>query len=612
MDFSFKIGGAAGEGVMVIGRTAGKLFTRGGYYVFGYPEYPSLIRGGHNSYQIRISDEKVLSPSKYTNIVVALNKNSVKFHKDSLSKDGILLYDSAIDLSGVEIREDIIKCGLPVLGLLKEANAEPKMANVLLLGAMIGLVKYPVEMLNELIRQEFSRKGEEVVNKNIAAAKVAYEYVMKNAKTPIDIKPVGQPKLYISGNEATGIGAIAAGMKFYAAYPMTPATNLLHFLVQNQEKEKIVVVQTEDEITAAQMMIGAFYAGARGMVGTSGGGFALMTESVGMSALAETPSVFYLAQRVGPSTGMPTWTEQADIFQVIGASQGEFLRIILAPGDVEECFYQTAEAFNLAEKYQFPVFILSDKFLAESHYTVDSFDTEKITIDRGRVAKNLAPLSEGERFHRYMITDDGVSPRTFPGMENGEHVATSYEHREDSFTTEDFDMRAEQVNKRAKKLEKILEESWAPNVYGDGILTLAVWGSQKGPALEAQKLLKSEGIEIKVVHFSWLYPLNKEKVAAAIGNGKKVIAENNSTGMFAKLLKMETGIEFDTTILKYTGRQFFPEQLAMAVKEAMNGRRKIVIKEGFDNYEFYYPYKYEEQERKKAEEAKEEKTEVSG
>ncbi|MGB9719742.1 MAG: 2-oxoacid:acceptor oxidoreductase subunit alpha [Candidatus Anstonellales archaeon] len=608
MDFSFKIGGAAGEGVMVMGRTAGKLFTRGGYYVFGYPEYPSLIRGGHNSYQIRISDEKILSPSKYTNIVVALNKNGVKFHKDSLAKDGILLYDSAIDISGLEMREDVIKCALPVLDLLKEANAEARMANVLLLGAMIALVKYPVEMLNEAIRQEFSRKGEEIVNKNIAAARVAYEYVMKNFKTPIDIKPVGQPKIYISGNEAVGVGAIAAGMKFYAAYPMTPATNLLHFLVQKQKEERIVIVQTEDEITAAQMMIGAFYAGARGMVGTSGGGFALMTESVGMSALAETPSVFYLAQRVGPSTGMPTWTEQADIFQVLGASQGEFLRIILAPGDVEESFYQTAEAFNLAEKYQLPVFILTDKFLAESHYTADSLDGEKITINRGKVAQNLAPLGEGERFHRYMITEDGISPRTFPGMENGEHVASSYEHREDSFTTEDFDERTEQVNKRAKKLEKILEESRQPDVYGDSGLTLVVWGSQKGPALEAQKILRSQNIDIRVVHFSWLYPIDAKKVSDVLGNGKKVIAENNSTGMFAKLLKMEAGIEFDTTILKYTGRQFFPEQLEMAVKEAMNGRRKIVIKEGFDNYEFYYPYKYETQK----EGPREEKTEVSG
>ncbi|MEM4194792.1 MAG: 2-oxoacid:acceptor oxidoreductase subunit alpha [Candidatus Anstonellales archaeon] len=607
MDFSFKIGGAAGEGVMVMGRTAGKLFTRGGYYVFGYPEYPSLIRGGHNSYQVRISDEKILSPSKYTNIVVALNKNGVKFHKDSLAKDGILLFDSLIDISGTEVREDIIKCPLPVLDLLKEANAEPRMANVLFLGAMIALVKYPIEMLNEIIRQEFSRKGEEIVNKNISAARVAYEYVIKNFKTPIDIKPIGQPKVYISGNEAVGVGAIAAGMRFFASYPMTPATNLLHFLVQKQKDEKIVLVQTEDEITAAQMMIGAFYAGARGMVGTSGGGFALMTESVGMSALAETPSVFYIAQRVGPSTGMPTWTEQGDIFQVLGAGQGEFLRIILAPGDVEECFYQTAEAFNLAERYQLPVFILSDKFLAESHYTADadSLNAEKIKIDRGKVASNLAPLAEGERFHRYMITEDGISPRTFPGMENGEHVASSYEHREDSFTTEDFDMRAEQVNKRAKKLERILEESWEPNVYGDGSFTLVVWGSQKGPALEAQKLLKTEGIDFRVVHFSWLYPLNKDKVSKILGNGKKIIAENNSTAMFAKLLKMETGIEFDTTILKYTGRQFFPEQLAMAIKEGMNGRRKIVIKEGFDNFEFYYPWKYEVAEKK------EEKSEVS-
>lgn len=605
MDFSFKIGGAAGEGVMVIGRTAGKLFTRGGYYVFGYPEYPSLIRGGHNSYQVRISDDKILSPSKYTNMVVALNKNGILFHKDSLAKDGILLYDSTIDISGMEIREDVIKCPLPVLNLLKEANAEHRMANVLLLGGMIALVKYPVEMLNEAIRQEFSRKGEDVVNKNISTARVAYEYVLKNFKTPVDIKPIGQPKIYISGNEAAGLGSIAAGMKFYAAYPMTPATNLLHFLVQHQSEKKIVVVQTEDEITAVQMVIGAFYAGARAMVGTSGGGFALMTESVGMSALAETPSVFYLAQRVGPSTGMPTWTEQADIFQVIGAGQGEFLRIILAPGDAEECFYYTAEAFNLAEKYQLPVFVLTDKFLAESHYTADSLDAEKITIDRGKVAQNLAPLADGERFHRYLITEDGISPRTFPGMENGEHVATSYEHREDSFTTEDFDMRVEQVNKRARKLDKILEESFEPAVYGDGGVALVVWGSQKGPALEAQKLLSSEGIDVKVIHFSWLYPLNKDKVAEVLGNGKKIIAENNSTGMFAKLMKMEAGIEFDTTILKYTGRQFFPEQLAMALKEAMNGRRKIIIKEGFDNFEFYYPYKYETREKEKKELEKE-------
>ncbi|RME79132.1 MAG: 2-oxoacid:acceptor oxidoreductase subunit alpha [Methanobacteriota archaeon] len=588
----------AGEGAFVMGRTLGKLFVRGGYHVMGYPEYPSLIRTGHNSYTIVASRELVRSPRENTDILIGVSKDGVLFHKDSVKENGIILYDGqVIKIEEMEIKESIKKVNLPIHAILKEVGAPLIMKNVAFLGAALAVVGYPLSYLEKVIEEEFTRKGQEVVKLNQEVAKKAYEYIEKEGiKANVTMEAKENKRMYLSGNEAVGLGALAGGLGIYSAYPMTPASSVLHFLVQKQvEGHDIAVVQAEDEIAAAQFAIGANYAGVRAMTGTSGGGFALMTEGVGMAAIAETPVVFFLAQRTGPSTGMPTWTEQGDLFQVLGASQGEFLRVILAPGTVEEAYYGAAEALNIADRYQLPVFLLSDKFLSESHFTMEK--PQKVEIDRGKLitdSEDLKELMMGERFLRYKDSEDGISARTIPGVKNGQHVATSYEHYEDSFTTEKFDERVKQVDKRERKLKALLEESWKPKVYGEGEIYLACWGSQVGPLLDAQKSLAKDGINVGVIHFTWLYPLDEKKVLEVLEGKKVMMFENNSTGLFSKLLRMETGWKANGLVLKYNGRQFFKEQVEKVVREAVeNGiKEKVVVTQEVDNYEYYTPWRY--------------------
>ncbi len=586
MELVIKIGAAAGQGAFVTGRIVGKLFARGGYHVFGYPEYPSLIRGGHNAYEIRVSDKPIFAPLTKADVLLAVNKDAIVFHKDGVKEEGVILAD-AVAAQGME---DARIISLPVAKKLNELGAPLKMANTAYIASLLAMVGYPIEPLHQLIEETFSKKGQEVVELNKKVADAFYAFAKEQREPIASLKPLNGKRLYISGNEAAALGALSAGLKFYAAYPMTPASNVLHYLVSVKKKAGIAVVQAEDEISAANMAVGASFAGVRAMTGTSGGGFALMTETVGMAALAETPIVFYLAQRVGPSTGMPTWTEQADLFQVLGASQGEFLRVILAPLTIEDSYYVTGEALNIAERYQLPVFVLTDKFIAESHSTVEDF--KPIPIDRGKLITSIEEeLPLGKRYLRYKDTEDGISPRPIPGVKNGLHIGTSYEHREDSFTTEDFDERKKQVDKRMRKLKALLQESWEPWEEGEGDVALIVWGSQWGPAVEGAKI---SGLPIKVIGFRWLYPLSKEKVEKAIGDRKVVFLENNSTGLFSKLVKMETGIEADGLILKYTGRPFFPEQVAKALKElsSRGWRGEVRYAEDFEKYEFYAPWRY--------------------
>ncbi len=581
MDFTIKVGAAAGEGAFVTGKILGKLFARGGYHVFGYPEYPSLIRGGHNSYQVRISKNPISSPKKHNNIIIAVNPDAYTFHKDTLTQDGIIIADESFSHNIQD--PNVIK--LPITSILKEHEADNRMKNMIFLGTTLGLVNYPFEFLEKLIQETFAKKGQEIVDKNVKVAKAGYEIGKEHQKW--NIEPIGSPKYYIGGNEAGGLGALSAGLKFYSGYPMTPASSLLHFLISKRGKFPLAVVQSEDEISAINQAIGAAYAGARAMTGSSGGGFALMTEAVGFAALSEIPLVIYLAQRTGPSTGMPTWTEQADLFQVLGASQGEFLRIILAPTDIQENYRLTGEALNLAETYQVPVFVMVDKFLAESNTTFDALP--KIPIKRGKIiTQDMEQLLPMKRFKRFQDTQDGISPRPIPGVKGGCHIATSYEHREDSFTTEDFKERKAQVDKRLRKRSLMEQESFPPIVDGTSEIAVVTWGSQKGPVFEG-----SNGY--RKIAFNWLYPLNKEKVQKAFdGVSKIVIFENNSTGLFSKLLYMETGIKPDALVLKYTGRQFFPEQVedALKVLEEKDFQGELRLEEDFETYEFYAPWRY--------------------
>ena len=643
MDFSLRIGAQAGAGVMVTGRMAAKCFTRGGYNVVAYPEYPSLVRGGHNVFHIRISDAPVNAPVQLSAIVIALNRDAVFYHKDFLTKNGVILYDAAIDIadspqqpgmsrnsqkqfrehdqeriavldkrtsldsSAFVLRKDSTAHPIPLKELIEKAGGEENMRNTVALAAALAVVDYPFEMLESVIADEFSRKGEEVIRKNISAAKAGYEYMKEKIKNSASLSPIklhkltDKRKLLVGGNEACALGAVKACMKFYAAYPMTPASGILHYLCEKERQFNIVVKQTEDEIAAINYAIGANFAGVRAATGSSGGGFALMTEAIGLAACSETPVVVFLVQRIGPSTGMPTWTEQADIRFALHASQGDFLRVILAPGDVNECFLLSAKAFTLAEKYQLPVIVLSDKLLAESFFSTDGFEESKVKIERGKITENPPLLKPAERYKRYLLTKDGVSPRVFPGTANGMHVASSYEHDETGFSSESFVMRAAQVDKRSRKINALLSELEAPVLYGPkrAQVTLIVWGSQKLPALDALPLLEKQGIKANVIHFSILFPLDEKKVKKILSGCKKtVLIENSPTAQFGGMLKQYAYVDIDSYLLKYDGRPFFQEQIAEQVAKlakakfrAGTGKKEIRVCEKED-LEYYNPQRH--------------------
>ncbi|MEW5996357.1 MAG: 2-oxoacid:acceptor oxidoreductase subunit alpha [Candidatus Micrarchaeota archaeon] len=602
MEFTWIIGAEAGAGSMVTGRTLAKVFARGGYHVVGYPEYPSLIRGGHNTYQIRASDREIHSPVKKNDVVVALNRDGIIFHRDFINKGGVLIYDSEIDASNIRMPEGVSVFPVPLKQIIQQNGLDPKMANTITVGISLGLIEYPMDDFFRLLEKEFSRKSKEIVDLNIKAAKAGYDYVKGNFKGDFKIKfkPLNRNNrhIVIGGNEAFALGAVAGGMKLFAAYPMTPASSVLHYLAEKERDFNIVVKQTEDEIAAVQYAIGASYAGVRAGTSTSGGGFSLMVESLGLSALSETPVVVFLAQRPGPSTCLPTWTEQGDLRFALHASQGEFLRAILAPGTVDEEFYLGAEAFNIAEKYQIPVIVMSDKFLSESHFCTGKFEPGKVKIERGEIAIKLKALKPTQRFERYKLTRSGISPRVFPGTPNGMHVATSYEHREDSFSSELFTNRVAMVDKRARKQKLLEKEIPLPKIYGkkDAPISIICWGSQMLPALDALPFLEAKGIHANVIHFSYLYPLPK-KIRALLKSAKNTImVENNSTAQFAGMLKEYLSFRPDVIVLKYDGRQFFPEEIVKVVEEAKaNGfRRKVIRVVDEDKYEYYNSAAYEE------------------
>ncbi|MBI3379708.1 2-oxoacid:acceptor oxidoreductase subunit alpha [Candidatus Gottesmanbacteria bacterium] len=576
-DVTVKIGGEAGFGIMTTGLLMGKIATRSGYHVFEYPEYPSLIRGGHNVVDIRISDEKVYSQKQKVDVLVCLNEETLKLHKDEIKIGGMIVIDNdKTDKSIIEkIPQNVTLVPLPFGQILKD-NALPNvMLNNIALGALVYLLGADFEILKTLISENFARKGEDITSKNITASQYGYDYMKDkysagyNKKIPKMEK--AESRMYITGNEMIGLGAIAAGCKFYCAYPMTPSSVLLHYLAAKGEKVGMVVKHAEDEIAVINMALGASWAGVRSMVGTSGGGFALMVEAVSLAGITETPIVVVMGQRPGPATGMPTWTEQGDLLFVLHSGHGEFPKIILAPGDMEESYKLTLEAFNLADKYQTPVFIMGDKYLQEGHESVDrsSISSYQFSIDRGKLLTQ-EQLDKITDYKRYLITDDGISPRAIPGMRNSLHQANSYEHREDGHTTEEAFERKVQVDKRNKKTATFLSsDAKLPKFYGDADaqLTLISWGSMKGPILEAMK--EKEG-KFNLLHFSYIWPLPKVKLTEILASLKNtLLVENNSTGQLGQLISMVTGIGIKNKLLKYDGRPIYPEEIIKEVDKLL-------------------------------------------
>ena len=569
MDITFNIGGEAGQGIDTIGDLLAQVFVQSGFYTFTIKDFESRIRGGYNFTQIRVSDQPIHAPVDYIDVIVALSRDAVVGVRDKLVEEGVIIFDDTIEF------DDLEACHYPapLEKTAKEVGGNIRMMNVAALGAILSVIKFPFKLAEDVLNAIFGRKGEKIVAGNVAVAKALYDMTTEKftgtCRYNLDTLETGpcKAKLMLTGNRALALGAMAANVKWVSSYPMSPSTSLFMDIVSNSRDLNIGTLQTEDEIASITMAIGASYGGARSMVTTSGGGFALMTEAVGLSAMAETPVVIYNAQRPGPSTGLPTRTEQADLFTMAFASQGEFPRILLAPKDPIEGFDVATRAFNLADKFQIPVMILGDQHFADSVMNVPRIDASGVKIDRGKLAKT----GPDPNYKRYLLTVDGISPRAFPGEEGKSIVASGNVHREDGHITEDSDMRNKMVAKFMNKLPAIMKSLNPPELYGseDAETTILTWGSTWGAANEAVQILKDAGVSINQLHFCDIYPLRTDKLRKVLSKSKTIISvEQNVTSQFAQLVKMATGISVHHHINKYDGRPMTARWIVDEIKEA--------------------------------------------
>ena len=568
VDLNIKIGGEAGQGLQTISSVLSKTLLRGGYNVFESQYFLSRIRGGHNYSQIRVSNEEILSKKENVDILIALDRSSIDQHVDELS-GGVIL----IDKNEIDIEDEISSIfHVPFSDIANDVSGNKLYTNTVATGAVLGLLCYDFEYLAEVLTDYFRSKGDEVVQKNIDAAKAGYDYSQENysQKCYFSLQSIDNTsnKILITGNEAIGLGAIAAGLKFLSAYPMSPSTGALIYVAQKADQYNIIVEQAEDEIAALNMAIGASFAGARSMVTTSGGGFSLMAEALGLAGITETPVVIYIGQRPGPATGLPTMTEQGDLEFVIHASQGEFPRCVLAPATAEDAFYLTARAFNIADKYQIPVFILADQYLVDSSFTSKIFETSRISRDRYILSAD--EIESMDEYKRYRITDSGISPRAIPGVAKKLVIADSDEHNEIGHIDQTSENRIIMNDKRLRKTEGLKNEIYPPRIYGSerADLTFIGWGSTYGPLKESVDILNKSGFNVNLIHFNEVYPLPAKTIQKIFSDVEKcVCVENNATGQFARVLKIETGVEISDTILKYDGLPFTTDYIINQVHE---------------------------------------------
>jgi len=590
-DLTWLIGGEAGFGIQSAGHYFALACSRAGLYVFGNAEYPSLIRGGHNSNVIRVADFEVSIHKEKLDLLLAMNRETLDLHVRELVSGGGVIYD-ADAVKDYVFPEGVNVYHVPLRKIAMEIGKGDITRNTVGLGATFALLGFDIVRYEEILKEAFERKGEAIVNNNIAAARAGYEYIKANYKVEefgFKLEVVeGQPRrMLITGNDAVCFAAVKAGVKFVAEYPMTPSSSVLHFMASNAKNYNIIVKHTEDELAAMNMVVGAAWSGVRAMTATSGGGFALMTEAIGMAGMIETPVVIYEAQRGGPSTGLPTRTEQSDLRFIMHASQGEFPRMVVAPGDYSELFYKTFEAFNIADKYQMPALIVSDKHLSESVKNLANFAVEDLKIDRGWLVRDEAEVEKlrengyksiDDGFLRYKFTENGISPRVLPGMKGGRHRAATDEHDETGDLTETEENRTAMHTKRMIKLEYCLKDLPAPALVGPGEngafvagpayaaeeadLTFVTWGSPKDALLEAMQILKAEGVKANLLQITYFIPFHTEEVRAILSKAKmKIGVEMNFEGQMCSYITEKTGIFMDEKILKWSGRQFTVDEV---------------------------------------------------
>ncbi len=546
------IGGEAGQGLVTVGDFLAKALVRAGYDIVVTQDYQSRIRGGHNTYAIRLSPEAVYGPGRSIDLLVALDAETVSLHKAELSPRGLILADATVDLHGHP--------GLAIP--FKTLCPKPIFENIASLGILARLLCLDVAWLTGIITDNFHKKGDAVVAENLAVFAAANAWAADQQAVFDCMLPPSrtEKRLFMNGNEAIALGALAAGVNFCSYYPMTPATSVVATLIDKASAMGLLVEQAEDEIAAIIMALGASYAGARVIVPTSGGGFSLMVEGISLSGMTETPVVVVLAMRPGPATGLPTRTEQGDYNLALYAGHGEFPRAIFAPGTPEQCFDLTFRAVDQAERWQTPVFVLTDQYLADSYRAVTPFDLAALPP----VAAPSLTTGDPQGYQRYAVTESGVSPRLIPGF--GEHlvVLDSDEHTPDGHITEDLGVRVTMMDKRMRKANGLLADTLPPDLTGSQTpdLLLVCWGSTHGAALEAALILQDQGTPAAVLHFSQVYPVNPEHFLPLFAKAKRVVmVEGNFAGQFARLIRQETGYAFGQVITRYDGLPFTAEYI---------------------------------------------------
>jgi 2-oxoglutarate ferredoxin oxidoreductase subunit alpha len=541
-------GGEAGQGVETAGEVLAKSLVRSGLRIVVSREYMSRIRGGHNTFAVRAGTGNIRAPREAVDVLVAMDEATISLDSPRLAAGGVVV------AAGSVASEDALQ--IPTKEL-----AGPRYANIVASAVAASLLGLEEDVFARTVADAFGKKDAKVIEANREAVHAAYGWAGENAKADLHLALPSDThkRIMIEGNAAIALGALSAGVRFAASYPMTPSTSINLVLIANAKKMGVVVEQAEDEIAAINMGLGASFAGARAMVATSGGGFALMTEGVSLAAMTETPIVIAVVQRPGPATGLPTRTAQEDLEFVLHSGQGEFPRAVLTPGTVEECFHLTRKAFDLAERSQGPVFIMSDQFLADSYRAVEPFDVKSLPpiAGPGDCESTTSP------YRRYEILEGGVSPRLIPGAGPQLVVTDSDEHDESGHITEDLALRNRMVEKRLAKLELLRADVATPVLSGgDDYETLIVsWGSTAGAAAEAAEILRAEGTRASALHFPQIWPLVEAQFLPALKKATRVICvEGNATGQFARLVRRETGFAMEQ-LGRYDGLAITPEYI---------------------------------------------------
>ncbi|HEY5133475.1 MAG TPA: 2-oxoacid:acceptor oxidoreductase subunit alpha [Candidatus Krumholzibacteriaceae bacterium] len=545
------IGGEAGQGLVTVGQLLSKILVLKGYRIVVTQSYQSRIRGGHNTFEVRVSPDVIEAPAEKIDLLVALTGETVTLHMADLAPRGLVIADETL-CAGDE------RC----LGVPFKDLAPVAFANTAALGIICAILGLEEASAAAVVEETFGAKHPEMAAGNRSALEKAFAWCSgkeeRLRKLPAATESPG--RLMLTGNEALALGAVSAGLRFVSFYPMTPSTSIPLTVIGMAERMGIVVEQAEDEIAAINMAIGASFAGAPSMVATAGGGFALMVEGVSLAGMTETPVVIVVGQRPAPATGLPTRTEQADLEFVLHAGHGEFPRAIFAPGSVEQCFDLARRAFFLAEAWQSPVFILTDQFLADSYRAVERFDVAGLDW----VKPGADPGSIREPYRRHAITADGVSPRLLPGASAHLVVTDSDEHTEDGHLTEDLGVRKLMVDKRLRKLDGLRREVVAPEYEGTKSpeLLLVSWGSTRASVREAATAIRANGVDVATLHFSQVWPLvSAQFIARLEAAGSVVCVEGNAFGQLARLIRRETGFEIEERVSRYDGLPITPDYI---------------------------------------------------